>query len=226
MNLGQFRTQVDTAWAIIRRLELAEDRVFYPPYPENPAPLFRQLTYLETWKLCFREQYYDFQLKDDSLIQFRVESFNPLCMSYVYYECPLTPAISFDDFLRDYMGVDDWDNQRYLRRDFDDYYNLSNIKEVVTPIRYDYSPRLYTEGLHPASHLHLGHKSNIRVGTKKILLPISFLCFVLRQAYPMHWQRFVEIPDATLWIRNIRDNLDDVSEDFWNPLDQWEMTLL
>jgi hypothetical protein len=226
MNLGQFRTQVDTAWDIIRKLELGEDRVYRPVYPANPAPLFRHLTYVEIWKLCFREQYYNFQLKDDSLIQFRVESFNPLCMSYVYYECPYTPVMSFDEFLRDYLEVDDWEDQRYLKRDFEDYYNLSNNKEVITPIRYDYSPQLYNEGLHPASHFHFGHKSSIRVGTKKVLLPVSFICFVLRQAYPEEWQHFVQIEDANIWVRNVRDGLEDVNTEYWNTLDYWEMTLL
>jgi hypothetical protein len=226
MNVGQFNTQVGTAWDILKGLDLGEDRVFHPSYPDNPAAIFRPLSYEDIWKLCFQEQYYDIQLIDDSLIQFRVESFTPLLMSYVYYECPYTPTMPFDAFLRDYLELDDWEDRHHVRRDYEDYYALSTPKEVVTPIRYDYSPNLYMEGRHPASHLRFGHNNSIRVGTKKILRPISFICFILRHVYPDHWTQFVSLAQANIWARNVRDNLDNVGEEYWNDLDHWEMSLL
>lgn len=225
MNRGQFETQVSTVWEILRLLGLGEDRVYRPQFPQDAASLFRKLTYVETWNLCFREQYYDFQLTDDSLIQFRVESYMPLCVSYVYYECPYNPSVTFDQFLRDYMGLTEFDSHLYVRRDFEEYYTLLENKESYTPLRYDYTPAHYKEGRHPASHVHFGHKNNIRVGTKKVLQPVSFLCFILRQCYPDLWQNLTAMHEAKLWSRNVRDNLEDVNTDYWNDLDHWEMSL-
>jgi hypothetical protein len=227
MNLGQFNIQVNVAWDILKKLDLNEARVYHPTYPTNPGSVFRPLGYVETWRRCFREDHYDFQLKDDSLIQFRVESFNPLRMSYVYYECPYSQNISFYEFLQNSFDIEDGEYRQYQKKDFEEeYYSCLDAKEVYTPIRYDYSPDMYTEGLHPASHIHFGHKSNIRVGTKKILLPISFLCFIIRQVYPVKWQKFIDIPESELLIRNVRDNLTDVEPNYWNRLDSWEMCLI
>lgn len=226
MNRGQFETQVSTAYEILKKLELGEDRVYHPKYPQDAASLFRKLSYVETWNLCFREQYYDFQLTDDSLIQFRVESFVPLCFSYVYYECPYTPSVSFEQYIRDYVGLIEFDSHLHIRRDYEEYYALLENKESYTPLRYDYTPKQYMEGRHPASHIHFGHKNNIRVGTKKILQPVSFLCFVLRQAYPDLWEKLTQMDEAELWVRNVRENLDDVRDEYWNRRDHWELTLI
>lgn len=225
MNAGLFGAQINEIAGILKEIELYEDRVFNPPYPPNPAPIFRKLTYMETWELCFRERYFDYQLFDDSLLQFRVESYNPLKISYVYYECPYIPTYPFPEFLRDYLEFEDWDSPKYNRRDFEDYYSLATKKEVVTPIRYDFDTNGYMEGRHPASHIHFGHKSNIRVGTKKILRPISFICLIVRQVYPSYWQKLVKITNAPNIARNIRETLDDIESTYWNPLDDWEMFL-
>lgn len=226
MNEGTFHNQVKEIKPILKSLDLFGDRIYRPKYPPNPAAIFRHLDYSSIWKKCFAESYFDYQLSDDSLIQFRVESFNPLCVSYVYYECPFVPSLPFPEFLRDFIEVEDWNSPHYRKQDFSDYYLMADKKEVVTPIRYDFSPSLYRSGLHPASHIHFGFQSNIRVGTKKLLKPISFVLFILRQVYPDYWGKFTGLEIANHAVRNIREHLDDVHNDFWNELDNWEMSLL
>ena len=122
MKEGLYKTQINEISDILKKLELYEDRNYNPIYPSNPAAIFKGLNYANIWEKCFKEQYYDFQLIDDSLLQFRVESYNPLYFSYAYYECPYIPQLPFQDFLRDFYEIADWDSPHYRKRDFDDFY--------------------------------------------------------------------------------------------------------
>ena len=112
-----------------------------------------------------------------------------------------------------------------IKREYDLYILNRERKDAVTPLRYGYEPELYRENRHPASHMHFGHDSEIRVGTKKFLRPLSFFLFVIRQCYPECWSVLVQIYNADALCKNIREHLDDIDKDYWNPKDEWEMSL-
>jgi hypothetical protein len=112
-----------------------------------------------------------------------------------------------------------------LRPEYEVYLSTCTLKEAVAPIRYDFSPDDYTEGIHPASHIHFGHANNIRVGTKKVLKPVSFCLFILRQSYPNKWIELLGITEAEHWSKSVRIELDEVEAKFWNKFDEWEMIL-
>jgi len=176
MNRGIFQTQLNTAWRLLKDLDVVADRA-WPHYPENAASLFRGLSYLKMWEICFQDEM----------------------------------AEEYDEFK--------------FKRDYENYLANPDIKENVTPLRYDYYPEHYVEGRHPASHFHFGNKNNVRVGTKKVLMPLSFVLFVIRQCYPEAWQKLSGMSDAEILCRNVRDSLEDVDKEFWNKLDQWELIL-
>jgi hypothetical protein len=98
-------------------------------------------------------------------------------------------------------------------------------KISVTPLRYDYHPDLYTQGRHPASHVHFGHGSNIRIGTDRALKPLSFSLLVLRQYYPDTWARLIRAAETEQLCRNVRTTLDPVPGHYWGAFDKWEMLL-
>ena len=43
--------------------------------------------------------------------------------------------------------------------------------------------------IHPVSHLHIGQNNNVRIPLSKILLPSSFVMFIIKQVY---WEKFKE----------------------------------
>jgi hypothetical protein len=223
MKVALFNTQINTAWDLLRHLGIGGERNWHPHYGNLQAATFRHLTYVEVWKTCVNESFYDFQLSDNSLLQFRVPSFEPLETSYAYYECPLQ-CQTYSDFLSE-LGFAYEDVHDELRTEYEDYVSTCELKDTVTPIRYDFSPDLYRAGLHPASHVHFGHNSPIRVATHKILYPLSFVLFVLRQCYPAVWQTFWGYADADTLCRNVRESLADIPTEFWDPWDNCEMRL-
>jgi len=223
MNYGVFATQLNRAHVVLRRLGLIADRVIAPPYARYSASDFRNKPYLEIWRKCFDDRLFDFRLKDDSLLQFRA-TFSPLIVSYTYYECPFLPLVSLEDYL---------DQERAAKGDEVDDYDLLReydllgpvLKPATTPARYDYAPHIYEEGVHPASHIHFGHGGHIRLGTKRILRPLSFLLFVIRQYYPDEWRSLIGRGDAGMICRNVSENLDLVAQAHIRPLDALEMYL-
>jgi hypothetical protein len=223
MNKGKFITQVNFAWKILTRFEMSESRNHFPKFPENPAETFRDKRDDEIWAICYQNNYFDFQLYDNSLMHFRAESFRPLQLSYTYYEC-FYVCYSYEEFLME-SNLTFREVQDELKADYEEYLTTCDLKNAVTPIRYDFDCNQYREGIHPASHMHFGPMNQIRIGARKILNPISFVLFIIRQIYPLRWQEFLQwnkAPDACKYVRHA---LDDIHSDFWNNQDEWEMFL-
>ncbi len=217
MNRGLFEAQVNDAWDILRGIGIGAERILMPQFPDNPRTVFKGLKYAEIWELTYKEQFYNFRLEDDSLIQFRVDSFRPpMSIHYAYYECPFEPRISLEEFEEKHPLSAAYDWLR-LTQDYDNYVSAAN-KETVTPIRYDYDPGLYTPCVHPASHIHFGHNSSIRVGTRKVLKPLSFVLLIIRQIYPDQWGDLMGLRNSDELCRNIRGSLDNVDDLQWDRL--------
>ncbi len=224
MNRGLFEAQLNNCWEIIRLLNLDKERIWRPEYSKRTASVFRQLTYTELWNTCLREQLYDFQLVDNSLLQFRIDSFHPIKVGYAYYECPYKCS-SYIEFVSE-SGFRPKVVGDSFTKEYEDYVASCEKKDSITPLRYDYDISTYEEGRHPVSHVHFGFASNVRIGTQKILVkPLSFLLFLIRQYYPNDWVELLKHRRSRTWCRNVRDCLDDVDIIYRNDKDLLEMML-
>lgn len=227
MNDGLFYSQLNEIEKILKRFNLFNERNHFPDYTYCVPNRFRKKSYREIWEICYSEKYFDYFLSDQSIIQFQVDNSEP-SLRYAFYEAPFS-YMSYTDFLikecgfleQDLTGIGD-----SLRDEYDDAYVTSSLKEIVTPIRYDFDPLRYIEGRHPASHIHFGFSNNIRVGTIKLLRPLSFLVFIFRQCYPDIWINFLNTDENINLCKNVRENLDDINDSYRNPLDSLEMSLL
>ena len=110
-----------------------------------------------------------------------------------------------------------------LRSDYGQYVVTSDSKAIVTPIRYDYKALDYKAGIHPASHIHFGFDNHIRVGTCRIMNPISFTFFIIRQRYPQKWLRLIEKYDAGSLRNNVRESLQAIHQKYHGVEDQFEI---
>lgn len=224
MKRGVFASQMNEAERLFKNVHLLKERNQSIKYASYSASEFRRLTYLATWEKCYKERIYDFLLLDDSLIQLRGTSFSPLNVSYAYYECPYKATASVDDYMQQERLLRECDVDEYeLLREYE--FLRPEIKDAVTPLRYDYSPDQYESGIHPASHVHFGHGSRIRVGTRRILRPLSFALLVIRQCYPDEWREVINQATAHTLCRNVSESLDEVDSAFRQKADTWELTL-
>ena len=124
-----------------------------------------------------------------------------------------------------YSGISYAEAGQVFIDEYEKYAMNGTQKSIVTPTRYDYAPHQYVEGRHPASHMHFGYCSEIRVATNRILSPLSFLLFVLRQYYPEYWQRFCLRSIPRQCANSIRANLTLVQSKFSKNNDKHEMIL-
>jgi hypothetical protein len=226
MNEGLFGAQINQIAAVLKQHDMLLDRNHFPDYRGCGVARFQNKSYKEIWEICYAEEYYHFLLQDYSLLQFRAD-FRAPQFHYSFYEPPYR-ALSYSDFLIFECGFSEEELAEVgeaFRPDYEIALTTLDLKEVVTPIRYDYDPDMYAEARHPASHMHLGHNSSIRIGTKRLLKPLSFLEFILRQCYPQKWIEFLNSDDGFVLCRNVREGLDDIHMRYWNTLDEFEMIL-
>ncbi|MDV4181112.1 DUF2290 domain-containing protein [Rhizobium brockwellii] len=222
ISLGKFKASCNEVIDLIGYCDLLDNMNAHVRYPHDMPSIMRKLTYRERWRVCIDEGWYDVILSDGSLFQFRYE---PNHLSYSYIVCPFA-FMSFEDFAFDRLG-EDWREFELELQDEYELYRTSDIAEQsVTPIRYDYEPLLYRKGFHPAGHLHFGIDSHIRVGTRKVLTPLSFLLFILRQNYPVTWEKILAHEEVKIFSREIRENLVDVGAEFFSEEDAYEHYLV
>lgn len=207
MNFGSFKAQINECSSILRHLEMDNDFIPCPQYPSSPRAYFKGMHYKDIWRTCLQNRYYHFQLFDNSLLYF--EHINSDEVSLSYYDFPYD-AVNYIEFINSYgyLYADVGDE---LREDYDDYITTCAIKESVSSMRYDVSYEQYDEGKHPISHLHIGHNNTVRIRTEKLLGPLAFLYFVLRQNYPDYWKKFVKDKDCQVLMNAVRLKLDGLN---------------
>ena len=231
---GRFQTQLSNVEKLLSKLGLLEERAI-SSNKELGAAHFKGLNYRQVYESCLKEYVYDFRLADQSLLLFIKGGRNEHngFLNFFYYECPV-PVMSYVDFVATEFGLSPLDRGFAdeiaawgddLRGQYEQYVTSMESKNVVTPIRYDYKATDYREGIHPASHVHFGFANEIRIGTRRIMNPISFVLLLIRQRYPKHWEKVLAVKTNHILCRNVRDKIDKVDEAYWKELDQLELAL-
>ena len=218
---GKYATARAVAGRLLRRVNLAIRENALPEYSVDLPSQLRALCYRAAWERCLETDAYDFILADQSLLQFQRDSKK---LSYSFIECPLDIK-PFADFAYERCGEGWQVLESDLQIEYEVYMNSEQSERSVTPIRYDYEPLLYRPGLHPAGHLHFGVRNEIRLSVRKILTPVSFVLFIIRNFYPIKWELLLAITPELKEFSDIRNNLPDVPSEFIHKWDEFEYHL-
>jgi hypothetical protein len=231
---GRFGAQLEAIEKLLGTLELLEERQASPNKLLGAAH-FRGMTYRQVYEECVREYAYDFRLVDQALLLFTHAGHNKDDgqLGFCYYESPVN-VVAYRDFVALEFGISPIHPHfpkifaefgDGLRPDYEQYVTSQDSKAVVTPLRFDYRAEDYRPGIHPAAHLHFGYANQIRVGTRRVMNPLSFFLFILRQRYPEKWLQFRTLKDFEHLSHNVRRKLDLVHEDYWRAEDEHEASL-
>ncbi len=180
-------------------------------------------TYEEEYLAYKNAQAFDLILEDDSLLFFRYAENSQTKLSYGYLQNPYN-VISYDDFVQEY-GSESVD-QVEIDGLYEEYLEQPSLRNYAMPVRYDWSPNLYKEGMHPASHFHFGFRTDVRLSIDALLRPTHFILFILRQFYLAQWSTahndyFDELASIA---ESARDN--DVLPEFRCGKDHLELRLI
>jgi len=218
--VAKINTQINLIEKILKKLEMLEERIENPNLSHDIAVL-RNLSYLELWQYCVKNLYYHFQLKDSSLLIFHYKNNDDF--SYSFISCPFK-CLTYKEWLAgqefDYHEIGDSFHEEYSQ-----YLEHCNLIESPVVFRYDYQPSSYNEGLHPASHLHIGFKNNSRLGFNKLLEPLAFIFFVFRQHYTNNYDYILKNNLFIDILENYKDKLEDIEKEHYNNKDNWEYYL-
>jgi hypothetical protein len=220
MNIAKYNSSIATVEKILKDLKLFSDRINYANYKGMEPSILRPLSYRGQWRKCIENRWYNIRLVDQSFFQFKIEP----NVSYSFYECPLNVK-SIEEFAIENFG-EKWELFTHeINEEYAQYVETSDIIRPITLLRYDFHPDLYGECHHPAAHMHFGIDNNIRVAVVKLMNPISFVLFVIRQWYPREWLGFMEMSSFSEIAREIRDGLDDIPEVYWSKNDKNQLYL-
>lgn len=222
MKRGAFFVQIKECWKILQSLDMDGEYVSNPQYPKSPRAYFKGMTYVEIWKACLNNRFYHCQLHDSSLMYFGFtgEDLFSLC----FYQFPFDAA-TYSEFI-DELGFTYFEVGENLRDDYEDYLSTCKVRESISTIRYDINYDLYKEARHPVSHIHIGHENHIRIRTEKIMGPLSFLYFILRQQYPEKWILYSHDVEKYLLHNQMRNNLTVINGSYLSDWDKCELYLL
>jgi hypothetical protein len=162
-------------------------------------------------------------LSDNSILKFKYADSDHK-LSFQFYECPFI-CQTYKEFLIDNELEEDHEDKIFTDY-YENYLQQCIPKENPVMIRYDLDPSSYFEGLHPISHIHVGHKNQIRLGINKILNPKSFMSFILRQNYPTIWKSIITTENEWKnYFLKEKSNLIDIDAHMWKNLDLAEFHL-
>lgn len=181
----------------------------------------RQLDYLDQWKISRLNKWCHILLDDLSFFAFSEIGGKP---SYGYYPCPLEIE-SIKKFLHE-RGVEPTQrNRAEYAEEYDLSIQTSSLKSSATPIRYDIDIGAYRPNVHPVAHLHLGLDNQIRIATRRVMTPIAFVLFVIRQTYPDNWIKLLAHRENLKLEKKLRANLPKVEDAFWKEEDELQSYL-
>lgn len=181
------------------------------------------------YKTALSKMDYDVLLEDDSIFQFScsattVGNLDTSTIRYAFFENPRSYT-TYVDFLHRYeMSYEDYGDG------FVDYYEQeiaeARLKDSVTPIRYDYDHELYVPVHHPISHLHIGHNNDVRIPISKILTPVVFVLFVIKNVYRERWKVAYDTEVFRSQLRSAKGRCANVNEEYFVEQEQFSLYLL
>lgn len=199
MNIVSLLNNLNEVKSFLKSLDLLKSENLSRPRTLNPNKFSKKFweicidtdtLYHEVYQLAMENGDYDFILIDDSILQFSCDNYNYHTnigrIRYAYYQNPrIYPT--YDEFLIT-NGLIPVECGDMFYEDYNQYIFEADLSKKITTVRYDYNYKDYNPPYHPISHLHIGHNNDVRIAIKRVLFPIKFTSFVVRNVYINKWQ--------------------------------------
>ena len=208
---GKEYAQLNKLEEYLNKLGMFENRNLYPNSDFSIAAV-RDLKYVDLWQIHVKSHWYDFRLKDNSLLYFYKEG-PKVSMSYL--GCPYD-CITLDEFKEDYEA----DAETDIEELYEEYLSTANIKSNPNYFRYDLEISSYREGEHPVAHIHCGLMNSVRIGVGKELDYMAFSAFVLRQVFVDKWNIVLNNKNDYHELYVHKTNLSDIAPQYYQPKDK------
>lgn len=224
MTVGAFAAEIGRSFDVLRKLRLGQERNQFVRYDDSLPGLVREMSYTDEFTHYSTERLFDVVMVDGAMFQFKPEKRGQY--SYCYYQSPVA-AVTYEEFVAEFysdLGSVDEIGAAF-QSEYGEYLSTVRLRDAVTPVRFDYSPAAYREGVHPAAHIHIGSGNSIRLATDRLMTPLAFVLFVVRQLYPAQWVELLSWDDAPAICTWVREALNVLPPDLLRAKDRLELRL-
>lgn len=224
MTKGLFYSQIEEINKILSKYGLLKNYIKRSEFSNYSRSILRTVDHKELYLGVLNNDDYTFQLFDNSLIQLAYQKSNGnLVLGYYYIPFPLQ-AISYEDYLLS-AGFNYEETGDVLIEEYEQHLTECPPRKNIQTIRYDYSTKEYFEKIHPVSHIHIGF-SEIKISSKKIITPITFLLFLLKQIYYNEWKSIINDRYFNQCFNASKSKCKDVPKNFFSNNDEKELYLI
>lgn len=175
------------------------------------------------YKEIIEKHDYDILLFDDAFFQFDylINAEKELRIRYIYFPCPYDFP-TYHEYLVA-QGLDYRIVGETSREEYEQELSEAGFKSGQGYLRYEFSIEEYKSGEHPASHIHVGPNTEIRLPSSKIITPMAFVMFALKQVYFNKWVAWIKKKDFKDTYIACKKSCPEVSPAFFSREDQHEL---
>jgi hypothetical protein len=233
MTVGKFHTSLEEAKKLLEKIDLFRQKGIKQINTTGVSNEFKtaaqKADYFQVYKTAKKNFDYDFLLKDESFFQFefkpRPNPHNCPIVRYAFFQNPQEYK-SYREYLieQEITQVDDNEDDEIFREEYEQFSIEQQFNLSSTTIRFDVDTQNYRPRIHSVAHIHIGHKSNIRIPCDKILTPLMFVVFVLKHAYYNDWKAIIESADTQIMesLNRSKNGAQPLSDSTWKPEEKHE----
>ncbi|WPV70570.1 DUF2290 domain-containing protein [Chitinophaga sp. LS1] len=229
---GKFLTSINEAISLLKQVDLY--KTIGPKNVGNHSQASKKVAqkskHTEIYNVAIAEMDYDILLNDDSLFQFSRTSNS---LRYSFIQNPRI-YISKQEYVIDLLGIDEIseissDELEQMivdinEEEYEQYLDEQEINIQANIFRYDLDEKGYAPLIHSFSHIHMGLNEDCRLTCSKILTPLKFVLFSIKNSYFSHWKEaFQKVPNFDIMIAQSKVKLDPLPTKFWQQRDQSEL---
>lgn len=220
MTKGKFYTSLNEVEDLLKVANLLRQKGFKPIGEVSAEFKFSALrkTYFQTYKIGKINFDFDFLLQDESYLQFsHNDSNNPKypLLRYAFFQNP-QEFISYEDYLWQ-LNIEPEEAGDSFIEEYSQYLSEASINTEATTIRYDLDFSSHHPLIHATSHLHIGVSENLRIPCNKIMTPVAFTLFIIKNLYYNTWKNLMDDTDHFYqpYLSNMKESCGYVMPPLW-----------
>lgn len=231
MNKGKFNSSINDSVDLLIKFDLFKSKgpKGNGVYSEEFLKISKGGNIIETYECAIQNFDYDILLKDDSLIQFQQINND---LRYAYIQNPYK-FISKEEYVLLMHTTEELELYPDLsveelidENEYEQFLNEQKLNSISNYFRYDCSPAGYKPLVHSYSHFHIGMNENVRIPTSKIITPLKFTKFCIKNTYYDDWKlNFESDPSFITEIIKIKSECLKLPGSMWDSIEENDLYL-
>ncbi len=198
MKISDFKISLEEVEKLLRLFDLWKQKGIKIINDDGVSDDFKKASnkssYFDVYKIAVRNFDYDFLLRDESFFQFEFKP-NPKFdnfpeIRFAFFQNPQEYK-TYQEYLAE-LDLKEEEAKDAFWEEYEQFLTEQELNTSATTIRFDTDLANYKPLIHSVAHIHIGFNNNIRIPTDKIISPLMFALFVIKQVYLLDWKRLIE----------------------------------